>query len=72
MRSLPGGRPLAWLAGVSPRLTDALYRMVADRRTVPGRLLSRSAKTRARRRIDEREAQMSDAALPTPVRPCPH
>src|SRR5690348_15239106 len=46
MRSLPGGRPLAWVAGVSPRLSDALYRMVADRRTAPGRLLSRGAKTR--------------------------
>ena len=72
MRSFPGGRPLAWVARLSPRATDALYRMVADRREVPGRLLSRSAKTRARRRIDEREAQMRNGALPARVHPCPH
>jgi predicted DCC family thiol-disulfide oxidoreductase YuxK len=72
MRSLPGGTPLAWLTNVSPKLTDTLYRMVADRRSLPGRLLSHSAKTRARRRIDEREAQMSKSALPARARPCPH
>jgi predicted DCC family thiol-disulfide oxidoreductase YuxK len=72
MRSLPGGRPLAFLAGLSPRATDALYRSVADNRTAPGRFLSRGAKTRARRRIDERESQMSNAPLPARVRPCRH
>jgi predicted DCC family thiol-disulfide oxidoreductase YuxK len=70
MRLLPRGEPFGRLAGLSPALSDAAYRLVAQNRTVAGRLLSREAKRRAKRRIDERESQMRSTPLPTEVRPC--
>ena len=39
LRELPGGKPLARVAGAVPRATDRAYRAVARRRDVLGRLL---------------------------------
>jgi predicted DCC family thiol-disulfide oxidoreductase YuxK len=44
---LPSARPLAWLAGLSPRLTEAVYRLVADHRSAVSRLVPARAKRRA-------------------------
>ena len=41
LRLLPGGRPLAWLADRSPRMTESAYRFIANRRSFFGRLLRR-------------------------------
>lgn len=70
MRLLPRGEPFARLAGLSPALTDTLYRWVAENRSVPGRLLSREAKRRVERRIEEREGRMRGIPLPAEARPC--
>ncbi|HEX6131046.1 MAG TPA: DCC1-like thiol-disulfide oxidoreductase family protein [Actinomycetota bacterium] len=43
LERLPGGRPLALLAGAAPGLTEAAYRAVARRRTAIGRLLGTDA-----------------------------
>ena len=53
-RLLPGGRPLAALAARYPRAAERAYRLVADHRTGLGRLVTRGAATRARRRIEAR------------------
>jgi len=53
-RLLPGGRPLAALAARFPRAAERAYRLVADHRTGLGRLVTRGAATRARRRIEAR------------------
>jgi predicted DCC family thiol-disulfide oxidoreductase YuxK len=42
-RTLPGGAPIAWLADLSPRLTDRAYRFVAARRERIGRALGEQA-----------------------------
>jgi predicted DCC family thiol-disulfide oxidoreductase YuxK len=54
LRLLPGGRPLARLTAGAPKLTDRLYRWVAGRRSVWGKLVTDGAKRRADRRIAER------------------
>ena len=56
LRLLPGGRPLAALAEVSPRLSERAYRLVADHRSAFGRPITSGAKRRADRRIAAREA----------------
>jgi len=43
LERLPGGAPLALLAGLSPPLTNAAYRAVAKRRTAIGRALGADA-----------------------------
>jgi predicted DCC family thiol-disulfide oxidoreductase YuxK len=43
LRALPGGAPLAWLATVSPPLTEAAYRAISRNRDRLGRLLGRRA-----------------------------
>ena len=43
LRILPGGRPLATLADVSPRATDATYRWVARHRGRLGRIVGEKA-----------------------------
>ena len=53
-RLLPGGRPLAALADRFPRAAERAYRLVADHRTGLGRLVTRGATGRARRRIESR------------------
>ena len=53
-RLLPGGRPLAALAERFPRAAERAYRLVADHRSPLGRLVTRGAATRARRRIEAR------------------
>ena len=55
-RLLPGGRPLAALSARGPRLSERLYRAVADNRSRFGRLVTDGAKGRADRRIAERAA----------------
>jgi predicted DCC family thiol-disulfide oxidoreductase YuxK len=51
---LPGARLAAVLAGRFPRVSERGYRLVADHRTALGRLVTRGAAARARRRIDAR------------------
>jgi predicted DCC family thiol-disulfide oxidoreductase YuxK len=53
-RLLPGGRPLARIAEVFPRLTDRAYFLVADNRSQLGSLVTDGAKRRADARIAER------------------
>jgi len=53
-RLLPGARPFSALAGRFPRAADRAYRLVADHRSGLGRLVTRGAAARARRRIEER------------------
>ena len=53
LRLLPGGAPLACLAARFPRLVNAAYFAVANRRSLLGRLVSE----RAKRRADDRIAQ---------------
>ena len=53
-RLLPGGRPLATLPARFPRAAERAYRLVADHRTGLGRLVTRGAAARARRRIENR------------------
>jgi predicted DCC family thiol-disulfide oxidoreductase YuxK len=43
LRLLPGGAPLAWLASISPALTEQAYRAVSRHRDRLGRLLGRQA-----------------------------
>jgi predicted DCC family thiol-disulfide oxidoreductase YuxK len=43
LRLLPGGAPLAWLASLSPALTELAYRAVSRHRVRLGRLLGRLA-----------------------------
>jgi predicted DCC family thiol-disulfide oxidoreductase YuxK len=53
-RLLPGGRPLAALADRFPGGAEWAYRLVADRRSALGRVITRGAAARARRRIAAR------------------
>ena len=53
-RLLPGAAPAKALAGVSPRLTERAYRLVAGNRGRIGPLIPDAAKARADRRIAER------------------
>jgi predicted DCC family thiol-disulfide oxidoreductase YuxK len=53
-RLLPGGRPLAALAQRFPGAAEQAYRLVADHRSALGRLVTRGAAARARRRIEAR------------------
>jgi predicted DCC family thiol-disulfide oxidoreductase YuxK len=46
---LPGGRPLAWLFGTFPGVTDRVYRWVAGNRDRLARLLRIDASCRVRR-----------------------
>jgi predicted DCC family thiol-disulfide oxidoreductase YuxK len=55
-RLLPGGRRLAALAERWPRDAERAYRLVADHRSALGRLVTRGAAARARRRIEARSA----------------
>jgi predicted DCC family thiol-disulfide oxidoreductase YuxK len=55
MRLLPGGAPIAWLAGRFPRLTERAYRCVAEHRAALGRLIGQRAAARARAGIDARK-----------------
>jgi predicted DCC family thiol-disulfide oxidoreductase YuxK len=57
-RLLPGGAPLASAAARAPRLTDRVYRWVADHRGWFGHLVTAGAKHRADRRIAERGGQV--------------
>jgi predicted DCC family thiol-disulfide oxidoreductase YuxK len=57
-RLLPGGAPLASAATRAPRLTDRVYRWVADHRGWFGHLVTAGAKHRADRRIAERGGQV--------------
>jgi predicted DCC family thiol-disulfide oxidoreductase YuxK len=43
LRLLPGGRPLAGLLALSPRLTERAYRLVARNRDLFGRLVGAKA-----------------------------
>ena len=54
LRRLPGGAPLAALAGRFPAATERAYRVVAGRRGAIGPRLTAGAKRRADRRIAER------------------
>ncbi|HEX8065268.1 MAG TPA: DCC1-like thiol-disulfide oxidoreductase family protein [Thermoleophilaceae bacterium] len=63
LRLLPGGAPLAAVAAALPRASEMAYRLVADRRSVLGRLVTRGAAARAARRVDARSA-----ASPRPPR----
>jgi predicted DCC family thiol-disulfide oxidoreductase YuxK len=53
-RLLPAGRPLAALAERFPRGAERAYRLVADHRSALGRVVTRGAAARARRRIEAR------------------
>jgi predicted DCC family thiol-disulfide oxidoreductase YuxK len=53
---LPAGKPLGRLAGWLSPVTDRVYELVARRRAIPGRLLSRAAVRRATERIRTRSA----------------
>ena len=53
-RLLPGGRPLAAFAARFPGAARRAYRLVADRRSVLGRLVTGGAAKRAGRRIAAR------------------
>ena len=68
LRLLPGGRPLARLATAFSNAAERAYRLVADNRRHPGRLIPRAAKERAVRRIAEREE--ANGPLAAAVRPC--
>ena len=48
-RLLPGGRPLAWLFGRFPGITERAYRYVADHRDRFGRLVGVDASCQLRR-----------------------
>jgi len=48
---LPGGRPLAWLSARFPRGSERAYRLVADHRSLFGRLLPAAARRWADRVI---------------------
>jgi predicted DCC family thiol-disulfide oxidoreductase YuxK len=54
LRLMPGGGPLAALAGRFPRATDRGYRWVAERRGTLGRLVTRRARRRASALIELR------------------
>ncbi|MEX2274409.1 MAG: DUF393 domain-containing protein [Actinomycetota bacterium] len=43
LHSLPFGSPLAWVAERAPRLTERLYRLVADNRTRLGNIVGADA-----------------------------
>jgi predicted DCC family thiol-disulfide oxidoreductase YuxK len=58
-RLLPGGRVLAAPAARFPRAAERAYRLVADQRTALGRLVTRGAAGRARRRIEARSPSVS-------------
>lgn len=47
-RLLPGGRPIAWVAGAAPGLTDRAYRSVAENRSWLGRVVVRGSRRRSR------------------------
>lgn len=55
LRLLPGGRPFAALAERAPRLTDTVYRWVADHRSTLARPLNERALARADRVIAARQ-----------------
>jgi predicted DCC family thiol-disulfide oxidoreductase YuxK len=61
---LPGGRPLAKLAGLLSPATAQLYDLVARNRSIGGRLLPRRAVLRATERIRSRSAP--DALIQQP------
>jgi predicted DCC family thiol-disulfide oxidoreductase YuxK len=42
-RRLPGGKPLAMMAGAFPKSTDRLYRLIAKNRETLGRMLGEQA-----------------------------
>jgi predicted DCC family thiol-disulfide oxidoreductase YuxK len=44
---LPSARALAWLAGISPGLTQRAYRLIAEHRSRLSRLVPRGAKLKA-------------------------
>jgi predicted DCC family thiol-disulfide oxidoreductase YuxK len=56
LRLLPGGRPLAVIAGAFPRLTERIYRWVADHRGLLARPLRPSSLVRADELIARRSA----------------
>jgi predicted DCC family thiol-disulfide oxidoreductase YuxK len=56
LRLLPGGRPLAAVAGASPRLTERAYRWVADHRGLLARPIRPAALRRAGELIRRRRA----------------
>lgn len=51
LKALPSARPLARLADISPRLTDRVYRLIAEHRRQLSRLVPASAKLRADRML---------------------
>jgi predicted DCC family thiol-disulfide oxidoreductase YuxK len=53
-RLLPGGRPLSVFAARFPRTAKRAYRLVADRRSALGRLVTGGAARRAQRKIEAR------------------
>jgi predicted DCC family thiol-disulfide oxidoreductase YuxK len=54
LRYVRGGRPVAWLLRLAPRVVERAYRFVADHRSAFSRLVPRSAVRRATARVDER------------------
>jgi predicted DCC family thiol-disulfide oxidoreductase YuxK len=54
LRLLPGGSPLAALAGRFPNATERGYRLVSGNRSIFGKLVTDGAKRRADVRIAER------------------
>jgi predicted DCC family thiol-disulfide oxidoreductase YuxK len=54
LRLLPLGGPLAWVTARIPRVTERAYRLVADNRSLLGKLVTSGARERASRRIRER------------------
>ena len=67
LRVLPGGRPLALLAGAFPGLTRRTYNWVARHRGALGKLVPQRARAAADERIAERTAEI--AYEPAPVGP---
>ena len=51
---LPGARLFGAVAGRFPRTSERVYRLVAEHRSGLGRLVTRGADKRARRRIEAR------------------
>jgi predicted DCC family thiol-disulfide oxidoreductase YuxK len=59
LNALPAARPLARLAGISPRSTDLVYRLVAGHRGRLSRLVPERAKRRADGVLAQRGHQIS-------------
>jgi predicted DCC family thiol-disulfide oxidoreductase YuxK len=59
LRLLPGGTPVAVVAGIMPAFTERAYRWVADHRSMFSRAIPSGAKARADRLLAQRRADLS-------------